>query len=215
MSRRGATMRLLVFLLLAACAPAQLQTVPLGDRWPTTILSYPTEYERWTRRAFDRYDLVQTLTVSATLHGAEFRAAYTRERARRLALSAEDEARLTADEQKAAVDGWEIELLVATAKPEWQDFTRIGSAKMPGSMWHVALIGDDGREVAPTSVKQDKRHRDDIHAYYPDLMPFFQPYVVRFPKATPDGRPLIAGKGNLALKVGASVGQVTLTWSGE
>ncbi len=208
-------MRALAFLLLAACAPAHLQTVPLGDSWPKSILPYPSEYERWTRRAADRNDLIQTVTVSATLHGAEFRAAYTHERARRLALSSDEEARLTADEQKAGFDGWEIELLVATAKPEWQDFTKIGSSKSPGSMWRVVLVGDDGREVVPTSVKPDKRHREDIHAYYPDLMPFFQPYVVRFPKATPDGRPLVAGKGTLALKVGASIGQVTVSWSGE
>lgn len=208
-------MRFVAFLLLAACAPAHLQSVPLGDGWPTTPLPYPSEYERWTRRATDRNDLIQTVIVSATLHGAEFRAAYTHERARRLALAADEEARLIADEQKAAVDGWEIELLVATAKPEWQDFTRIGSGKVPGSMWRVVLVGDDGREVEPTSVKQDKRHRDDIHAYYTDLLPFYQPYVVRFPKATADGRPLVAGKGSLALKVGASVGQVTVTWTGE
>lgn len=205
----------LLVVFVAACTPAQLQTVPLGDGWPTTILPYPSEYERWTRRATNRNDLIQTVIVSATLHGAEFRAAYTHERARRLALGPDEEARLAADEQKAAVDGWEIELLVATAKPEWQDFTRLGSDKPPGSMWRVVLVGDDGREVAPTSVKQDKRHRDDIHAYYPDLIPFFQPYVVRFPKATPDGRPLVAGRGSLALKVGASIGQVTLTWAGQ
>ena len=187
----------------------------LGDGWPSTTLPYSTEYERWTRRGTDWNDLIQTVTVSATLHAAEFRAAYARERARRLVLSAEDEAQLVAAEQKAVGDGWEIELLVATAKPDWQDFSRIGSGKTPGSMWRVVLVGDDGREVAPTSIKQDKRHRDDIHTYYADLMPFFQPYVVRFPKATPDGRPLVAGKGTLALKIGASIGQVTLSWTGE
>jgi hypothetical protein len=204
-----------LLLVLAACAPEKLSTVPLDDGWPKAIMPYPSEYERWTRRGLDRNDLIQTLTVSATLHAAEFRAAYAHERARRLALSAEEEAQITAEERKAAGDAWEIELLVATAKPEWQDFARIGAGKQPGSMWRVVLVGDDGREVTPSSVRQDKRHREDIHAYYPDLMAFFQPYVVRFPKATPDGRPLVAGKGTLALKVGGSVGQVTLTWKGE
>jgi hypothetical protein len=198
-------------LLLAGCAAAA--PVPLAAPWPAAPGSYDDIYRRWTRRGEDHNEMVQTIAVSATLEGPEFRAAYARERARRLGLGAAEEAQLIAAEQAAADAGWDVELLVATWRPELNDLRK---ADKKGSMWHLALIADDGRRVDPVTIKVDKRHREDVAGYFADLRMFYQPYIVTFPKNGADGQPL-AGPAtkSLALEVGGSVGQVQLVWSAQ
>src|SRR5262249_25199721 len=111
-------LRLAVLVLaLAACAAA-IKTVPLAAPCPSQPGGYDDAYERWTRRGEDHYDLIQTLTVSATLQSPEFRAAYVRERTERLGLSPDETAQLDAGERAAADAGWDVELLIATSKPE-------------------------------------------------------------------------------------------------
>jgi hypothetical protein len=206
--------RILCVALLAGCAAAP-RPVPLAGPWPTAPGSYEEVYERWTRRGEDRLRLTQTLAVSATLEGAEFRAAYAHERARRLGLSADQEAELVATERAADAEGWEVELLVATSFPELNDLKKTGN-KDKGSMWHLALIADDGRHVDPVSVRPDKRHRDDVEAYFPDLQMFYVPYIVKFPRTSADGRPLVEpGAKHLTFEIGGSLGKVQLVWSTE
>jgi hypothetical protein len=97
---------------------------------------------------------------------------------------------------------------MATARPEWNDLR-----KGAQSMWRLALATDDGREVLPIEVREDRRRREEIAAYYRDARPFYSTYVVRFPRATPDGRP-VAGK-RLTLKIGSALGATELSWSAE
>jgi len=204
--------------LVASCASSPPPPVKLADTWPQAAGVYDDIYQRWTRRGLDRDEMIQTLTVSATLESAEFRAAYVHERAVHLQLPADDEARLAEDERKALADGWDVELLVATAKPEWNDLRNYGKDAKTGklgSMWRIALVGDGGREVTPVTIKQDRRHREDVQHYFPDLKAFYEPYIVHFPKAAADGRPLIGERGKLALKVGGSLGQVQLVWASD
>jgi hypothetical protein len=197
--------------LLAGCAGAT--PVPLAAPWPAAPGSYDDVYRRWTRRGEDWRELVQTVAVSATLEGPEFRAAYAHERARRQGLAPPEEAQLAAAEQAAADAGWDVELLVATWRPELNDLRK---ADKKGSMWHLALVADDGRRVEPLAVKPDKRHREDIQGYFGDLRNFYLPYLVTFPKNGPDGQPLARpGAKSLALEVGGSVGQIRLVWAAE
>jgi len=202
--------KLVMLALVAGCASAP-KPAPLTASWPATPAAYDEAYERWTRRAEDHVDLVQTLSVSATLEGPEFRAAYVRERARLLGLAPEEEASLAAAERAAADTAWEVELLVATSKPDLNDLRK---QDKKGSMWHVALIADDGRQVDPISVRADRRLRDDVHRWFPDLGMFYLPYIVKFPKSSADGKPLVAaGARRLALEVAGSMGKVVLVWT--
>jgi hypothetical protein len=215
---RAATLALCA--ALAGCGHASTGPAPLGAPWPEHAASYDDAYHRWTRSDEDRTELIQTLSVSATLFAPEFRAAYLRERARRLGIPADEEARLAADERRAADETWEVELLVATAKPEWNDLRKWGKEKPDGrvgSMWRLSLVGDGGRSVGPVSVKEDRRHREDVAYYFPELRQFYQAYSVRFPKTASDGQPLLAtgGSGKLALIVGGSQGHVELVWTGQ
>jgi uncharacterized protein YukE len=223
--RAGSTPRWLLAAALAvtACASSPAPGVTtLASAWPTaTPDSYDDVYQRWTRRGEDFNELVQTVSLSATLHTAEFRAAYLHERARRLLMTSDEEAALAEAEKRALNESWEVELLVATAKPDWNDLHKAARpatgqpdrAGTPGSMWRLALVGDDEREVTPISVLEDRRHREDVQAYFPDMKPFYHAYVVRFPRATADGRQLVGERGKLALKVGSPVGRVKLEWS--
>ena len=203
-------MKRLPLLLLFACASTP-PPVSLAGNWPQAAGRYDEAYERWTRRGKDEVDLVQTVAVSATLLAPEFRAAYARERAVRLGLSADEEAQLVAAERSASDEGWEVELLVATSFPVLNDLKK---QDKKGSLWHIALISDDGRQVTPTSVKLDKRQRDDVARYFPDLEPFYLPYRITFPRASADGRPLVGPEAKrLSLEIASALGKVVLVWA--
>jgi hypothetical protein len=192
--------RLLLALLLASCAGAP-PPVDLGAAWPQTAPDYRTAHQRWTRRGGHSDDWTRIVDVAATLKSPEWRAAWVRERARRQRLGPEAEAELAARERAEAGRHIEIELLVATARGDWNDLR-----KGKDSMWRVALVLGDGREIAPTAVREDRRPRGEIAAYFPDLQPFYNAYTVTFP-------PLIdEGTRQVTLKIASAVGAVELAW---
>jgi hypothetical protein len=205
-SRRALALLLGLAVVAATSCGGAPPRVTLVDAWPSTPPSYDDAHRRWTRRAGHSADFTRVIDAAATLASTEWRAAYARERARRLRLPPDEEARLVAAEQAAAAESWELELIVATARPEWNDLQK-GQA----SMWRLALVGDDGREVAPLSVAEDRRPRAAIAEYFPDLRPFYRAYVVRFPKTTADGLPL-AGQ-RLALKVTGTLAALEMVWA--
>jgi hypothetical protein len=204
--------RIAWLLALAGCAGTSTPIV-LGAPWPRSPTKYDEAYQKWTRRGVYHLELIQTLAISATLESPEFRAAYAHERSRLLGLSADEEAQLVAAERAAADEAWDVELLVATSKSELNDLRKLDKKS---SMWHVALIADDGRQVEPVSVRPDKRHREDLERWFPDLGMFYQPYIVRFPKAGADGQPLVGpASKRLSLEVGGSLGKVLVVWSSD
>lgn len=198
----------LAALLLASCASSPPPRVAVDAGWPQTAPAYDHAHDRWTRRGGHSAEWLRIFDAAATLKSPEWRAAYVRERARREKLGADAEAALAAEQRAEAEKAWEVELVMATAKPEWNDLR-----KGAQSMWRVALATDDGREVLPVEVREDRRRREVIAAYFPDAKAFYSAYVLKFPKATPDGRP-VGGK-RLTLKLGSALGATELVWSSE
>jgi hypothetical protein len=198
---------LLLTAFLTACGAAAPPRVDLAASWPSSPPSYGDAHKRWTRRAAHSEDWTLIIDAAATLQSPEWRAAYARERTRRLRLGPQAEADLAAA-QRAASEGGpiEIELVVATAKPEWNDFK-----KGKDSMWRLALSTADGREVEPLSVREDKRPRAEVAAWFPDAKPFYTPYVVTFPRAAADGRSLLDAK-QVTLTIGGGLGTIELVW---
>jgi hypothetical protein len=187
-----------------SAAPA----VTLAAPWPSSPPSYPSATARWTRevKVYDGIDHV--FSVRATAKSAEWRAAYVAERARRQKLGTEAEATLRQEEQAAAEAGWEFQVLLATHDARWNDL-----AKGDGSIWRVALVGDDGREVLPSEVRADRRPDDEVGAWFPGMKPFFKAYVVNFPKAHADGTPIAGPQSQrLALRLGSGLGSAELEW---
>jgi hypothetical protein len=196
-----------LFLTLASCASAPPR-VSLDAGWPQKAADYEDAHRAWTRRGSHSANWTLVVDAAATLKSPEWRAAYVRERARRQKLGAEAETRLAADERAAADKVWEVQLVMATAKPDWNDLR-----KGEQSMWRLALATDDGLEVLPTEVREDRRRREEIAAYFPDAKPFYSSYIVTFPKVTADGRP-VGGK-RLTLKIGGALGAVELVWASQ
>jgi len=53
-----------------------------------------------------------------------------------------------------------------------------------------------------------------VHRWFPDLGMFYLPYIVKFPKSSADGKPLVAaGARRLALEAAGSMGKVVLVWT--
>jgi hypothetical protein len=192
-------------LFTTACASGPPR-VDLGASWPETAPSYGTAHERWTRRGGHSEDWTRIIDVAATLESPEWRAAYARERARRLRLGPAAEAELVAAQRAAAEGPIEVVLVVATARPEWNDLE-----KGKDSIWRLALAGDGGVEVEPVSVREERRPRHEIASWFPDLRHFYSAYVVTFPRAAADGRAVLGGK-QVTLKIGGGLGTVELVW---
>jgi hypothetical protein len=205
---RRRTVTTLALVVVAACASAA-EPVRFDAAWPDQPPGYGAATSRWTRSAkvYDGVDHV--FTVQATAKSPQWRAAYVAERARRLKMTAEERSALAGTEKAAAAESWEFEVLFTTHKSEWNDL-----AKGPSSMWRVALVAADGREVLPTKIVADRRNRDEIASWFPNFESYTRAYVVTFPAAGADGVPL-AGDGatSLTLRFGSAIGAAELVWS--
>lgn len=198
-----------LFGLFLGAACGGTPRVDLAAPWPDRTPGYEGAHERWTRHATDRRGFDLVIEVHATLKSPEWRAAFVAETARRSLLPESERLALEAAERKAADEVWELELVVATRRTDFNDLNR-----GPKSAWRLALVGDGGREALPLSVKLDRRPRDVIESWFEDFGPFTKAYVVTFPKIAPDGQPLVAeGSGRISLKVGSAMGGVELVWS--
>jgi len=197
----------LVILMATACAGAP-PAVHLDGNWPERAPDYRDATRAWTRKTVVWRELQQVCDVSATLKSAEWRAAFVAEQARRTRMSRDAANMLAASERAAADAGWEVELLLATEKPDWNDLS-----KRERSMWRIALVGDDGREVLPTSVLADKRPHDVVRAWFPGKTHWHRAYTITFPRDAPDGRPLVGpGSPRIALRIGSALAGVELEW---
>ena len=210
-------MRHLALPVLAAAAVSAAagcggsQAITLGDEWPERVPDYHDAYDRWTRhdRAYRDVDMV--IDAHATLLSPEWRAAYAGAKARRAKLGPAARAALFDAERKTAAEFIEVELIVATHDYPVMDFS--SNAR---SMWKMTLVGDGEREITPVSVKGDTRARSEIASWFPELSPFHRAYVMRFPKTTPDGQPLVtATSPRIELHLGSSIGAVKMVWERE
>jgi hypothetical protein len=195
---------------LAACA-SQPPAVNLSPAWPQATSDYEQTRERWARRDTIHEGLDHVMSVTAYALSPELRAAYVQEKAHRLALSEGERKDLITAEQAASADTIEFELLFSTNRADWNDL-----GKYPRTMWRIALVGDDGRVVLPTKILPDKRIRAEIEEWFPDLGPFYKPYIVTFPRVAADGKPVLGdGSKRMALEIGSAIGRAEMIWSAE
>ncbi len=110
-------------------------------------------------------------------------------------------------QRQEASQVWQVELLVSTEKYEWDDF-----ASRKHSLWRIVLVGDQGREVVPTSIEVDKREHEALKIWFKGMDPFKSAYIIRFPKVGTDGQPLVHEGSKLVLKIGSPMGTVEMAW---
>lgn len=188
---------------LAACGGAA-PPVALDGAWPATGGDYEDVTAAWTRQDEDRHGGNLTVDVAATLKSPTWRAAYVARRAARERLSPAGRDALLAEQRAADAAAYEVELMVATYDRRVNDLQ-----KGDRSVWTVALVGDDGKEIAPTEIVRDRRPRIEVAAEFPALGDFHQPYVARFPR---DAALLAPGAKRVTLRMSSGQGAVELVW---
>ena len=199
--RRG-RVAILAALLLVACATGP--RVPLDDSWPNEAPAYAAAYEQWMRFGAIRSGYDEILQVYALYKSPAWRTAWVYRRAKALLLPDDEVAALLAEQRREAQEFHEVELLVSTYNRDENDL-----AKGERSIWRLALVDDDGREVTPVSVTKDRRPRDVIRAEYPDFGDFATAYVVRFPRTF---QVLGADARQFSLKMASTRGGIELLW---
>jgi hypothetical protein len=195
----------LVVVLAIAAGGCGARPVDLDGTWPRTAdPDYDAVTRAWTRQAEARDDFSMVVDVTATIKTPAWRAAYVARRARREHLSAEARDALLEAQRKADQDAYEVELMVATYDRRANDLN-----KGARSIWHVALVGDDGHEIAPTEIARDRRPRSEIVSDFPSLGDFHVAYVAKFPR-----KAALFGEDadRIVLRVASAQAQVDLVW---
>jgi hypothetical protein len=173
-----------------------------AEDWPARARGFAEVTRDWTRTGRVVADYDRVLDVSATFLAPEWRAAYVAWRARREGLPDDTVATLTDAERTRAGEHYEVEILVATYRHEENDLHRGDK-----SLWRVALITADGQQLQPTAIERDRRPREQIRAYFPDLGEFHTAYVARFARDAD-----LLASPRFALAISSPRGRVELVW---
>ena len=191
-------------LLVASCAQ-NARPVRFSDAWPDKVDSYESTAKSWTRRGLLRASFSeqgsQLVELYATFLSTEWRAAYVQRQAKVRKLSNDSRKSLEEDQRKIAADGYVVELLVTTYHPSHNDLHR------DGSIWRIALVDGDGREIQAAKIEKDRRPRELIAADFKHFGDFAEAYSVTFPRS-PE---LLQGKV-FALRMGSTLGSVEVNW---
>ncbi len=187
MSRRGRRL-LLAGLLLAwgavGCAAVEsLRGQPEAE--PTASAAYREQLRRWSREDQEYDELETKLFVAATYKSWPFRQAYVAEYARVYLLpEAEREALLK--RETAALETYH-DFVVAMYAPvrELSELTR------ERGIWRLYLEGPGGARVSPSAVERVKEPLPVVAAFFPYVSRWSRVFLVRFPRQTPDGRPVL------------------------
>ena len=201
--RAGAIVALGVAIGCASAPPP----VRLVDDWPDRPRGYDAVVVDWTRSALLRADYQQVCEVVATLKSPEWRSARATQDADARGLVGEARAQRLAQARADATAGpYEIELLVTTWDRRENDLDR--GAR---SVWRVALIDDQGQEIAPVEIVRDRRPAFIVRAEFPGLGEFATAYVARFPRTAALFR---AGATQVRLRLSSARGGLELRWAG-
>jgi hypothetical protein len=196
--------------LLSACGvggPAtRVSLAPVADAPPAS--AYVDQIKKWTRHGHVFSDFDETLTVDATLHSPEFRAAYVERWISVYKIAPEDAARLRADWNKEIADMWELHVESSGHDFNVNNFT---ANKTP---WRLVLTTDAGRDLTPSEVQSSKMRREVEVDLYPYATLFSRGWRVRFPRKLADGTPLLtADTRSLTFRISGPAGSTDLTWT--
>jgi hypothetical protein len=184
-------------------------SIHYSNDWPSGESDYEDVTAAWTRRDVLRAPMAQQKTqlieLYATFLSPEWRHAYVRQQARLRRLNKQARAALEAEQRKADSEFYEVQLVVTTYHHSHNDLHR-----GENSMWKVALIDQDGKEIPAARVEKDRRPRQQIAAEFPKFGDFAAGYRAYFPKDSD----LLAGS-HFAMRVSSSLGAVEVFWNRE
>ncbi len=189
---------------LAACSEAPPR-VALTETWPAQPGDYAQVTHAWTREAELHGQDQQVLNLSAVFKSSEWRAAHAAREARFRGLEGDARAQIMAQAEADAAGPYEVELLITTWDRRENDLD-----KGKRSVWHVALLDEDGHEITPLEVVRDKRPQYTVRAEFPTLGDFATPYIARFPRT----KPVLGPNAKvLRLRMSSERGGVELAWA--
>jgi len=189
-------MKLASLFLVFAIACASEPRVRLTEDWPASVGDYEDITEAWTRKATLRGQYQEAVELAATFKSPEWRAAHAVKDAEARGLVGDARAQRLAQARAEAAGPYEIQLMVTTWDRRENDLDR-GKR----SVWRIAILDDQGKEIEPLEIVKDKRPNMTLRAEFPAHGDFSTAYVVRFART--------------AALLGPSAKQIRLRMSGE
>lgn len=177
----------------------------LDESWPQASPSYREATERWTRRTTMSRDYQESLALAAVLKSPEWRLAHAARDADYRGLTGAARDAVLAQAKADMAGPYEVELLVTTWDRRENDLDR-GKR----SVWRVALVDDNGRELEPLEIIKDKRAPYILRAEFPAFGDFAAAYIARFPRSTPVFGPNVRA---VRLRMSSARGGVELAWT--
>lgn len=170
---------------------------------------YPQVLKTWTREeslvVFS--DLEQKLTVTATYESWDFRWAYVVRYAADYRLTVEQRRELLDRTLRESQDDHEFYVALYGPNWRWTDLSR------PTSAWIVRLVDDAGDETAPSKIEAIVKPGPLEQRYFPYTTVWRRAFRIRFPRASPDGRPAIADSARwFGLRFAGADGNEQLVW---
>jgi hypothetical protein len=195
---------------LAGCAEDRV-SIGGGPR-EYVATDYDEVLKRWTRdqSLINVTELEDFLTVTATFESWDFRWAYVVRYAQDYRLTVEQRRELLAKTLRESQESHQFYVALYGANWRWVDLTR------PNTAWIVRLIDSAGNETAPIEIEHIVKPGALERTYFPYTTVYRQVFRIRFPRATPDGRPTIAPAAKwLGLRFAGAQGNEELHWDIE
>ena len=200
-------MRLLVAaVMLAGCAHYERVSLEPPGEAPG-VKKYVDELKRWTRHGHVIADFDEALTVDATMHSPEFRAAYAEKWIDVYKLAPDDAARKRVELIGQIANVWEFHF--NTSGHTWEVNEMLPVKKQ----WRLQLVDEKGRAVEAMLVKQVRDRIEIEQEFYPQAGIFTRAWLVQFPRNLLDGTPLInTDTKKVTLRIAGPKGDIDLVW---
>lgn len=193
--------------MVVGCASAPLRVSLSEPRVAPAAKDYEKELIRWTRHGQLLSDFDQALQLDATLRSPEFRAAYAAKYLDMYKVAPENQEKVRGELLSDGADTYEFHIESTTHDYLLNDLT---GAK---TVWRVTLVDDQGHEVTPSEVSLVRERRRLEAEFYPYADTFSKGWRLRFPRARPDGTPLVGSDTkSLTLRMAGPQGALNLVW---
>lgn len=174
---------------------------------PAAPQSWERALEDWTRqdRDYDWMDL--RLDARATYHAPALRKAFIDHRSRFFGDFADRAKQELVDLGGGEAEHWHS-FFVSTFV-DWQRYKAMAHAH---TIWTLSLENDQGVRVVASKIR-DVRVNPAVQALYPYVDRFDRAYLVRFPLADAEGRPVLTSTTRrFTLRVDSAYARGTMVW---
>lgn len=210
----GSMERCLIFsglmcLLLSGCSTASQQVSLSRPAKTYQGEDYGQVFSRWTRddKILQLKDLDTTLRVYATCFAPDYIAAYVARQEQMFKLPRQERGDLSRELNQRWDKAYYFLVGAATSDFKYNDF----DARR--SIWRIALVNDKQQQVAPLKLVTESAVTATMRDMFPYIGRFSRVYWISFPRALPDGTPLVReDTRHIALRFAGPLGKTELVW---